>query len=72
MSRQPRLDAPGLLQHVMSWGIEGREIFKDDQDRSSFLERLAIVLDESQTKCYAWALLPNHSIFFPNRPVRLG
>jgi len=33
MPRQARLDAPGLLQHVMARGIERREIFKDDQDR---------------------------------------
>jgi len=58
--RQPRLDAPGLLQHVMARGIEGREIFKDDQDRTSFLDRLAAILDETQTQCYAWALIPNH------------
>jgi putative transposase len=60
MPRLARLDAPGLLQHVMARGIEGREIFKDDQDRKLFLGRLAIVLDESQTQCYAWSLLPNH------------
>ena len=60
MPRQPRLDAPGLLQHVMARGIEGREIFKDDQDRGSFLERLAIILEENQTQCYAWTLIPNH------------
>jgi len=60
MPRQPRLDAPGLLQHVMARGIEGREIFKDDKDRESFLDRLATVLEETQTQCYAWALIPNH------------
>jgi len=27
--------------------IEGREIFKDDQDRKFFLERLAIILEET-------------------------
>ena len=60
MPRQPRLDAPGLLQHVMARGIERKEIFKDDQDRQSFLERLAVILEETQTQCYAWALIPNH------------
>lgn len=60
MPRQPRLDSPGLLQHVMARGIEGREIFKDDQDRTSFLDRFATILDETQTQCYAWALIPNH------------
>jgi len=60
MPRQPRLDAPGLLQHVMARGIERREIFKDDKDRNSFLQRFAIILEETQTQCYAWALIPNH------------
>ena len=60
MPRQPRLDAPGLLQHVMARGIERREIFKDDKDRKTFIDRLAIILEETQTQCYAWALIPNH------------
>jgi len=60
MPRQPRLDAPGLLQHVMARGIERRKIFLDDNDRESFLERLAIILEETQTQCYAWAFIPNH------------
>ncbi|MCK4467709.1 MAG: transposase [Desulfobacterales bacterium] len=60
MPRQPRLDAPGVLQHVMARGIERRKIFWDDKDRSSFLKRLAMLLEETQTQCYAWALIPNH------------
>ena len=60
MPRQPRLDAPGLLQHVMARGIERRKIFFDDKDRESFLERFAGILEETQTQCYAWALIPNH------------
>jgi len=60
MPRQARLDAPGLLQHVIARGIERRAIFKDDKDRKSFLDRFAAVLDHAQTQCYAWALIPNH------------
>ena len=60
MPRQARLDAPGVLQHVMARGIERRKIFWDDKDCSSFLERLAVILEETQTQCYAWALIPNH------------
>ena len=60
MPRQARLDAPGVLQHVMARGIERRKIFWDDKDCASFLERLAIILEETQTQCYAWALIPNH------------
>ena len=60
MPRQARLDAPGVLQHIMARGIERRKIFWDDKDCSSFLERLALILEETQTQCYAWALIPNH------------
>ncbi len=60
MPRQARLDAPGVLQHVMARGIERRKIFWDDKDRFSFLERLAVILEETQTQCYAWTLIPNH------------
>jgi len=60
MPRQPRLDAPGLIQHVMARGIERRKIFRDDDDRESFLQRFALILEETQTQCYAWALMPNH------------
>ena len=60
MPRQARLDAPGVLQHVMARGIERRKIFWDDKDRSLFLERLALILEETQTQCYAWTLIPNH------------
>ena len=44
----------------MARGIERRKIFLDDKDRASFLERLALILEETQTQCYAWALIPNH------------
>jgi len=59
MPRQARLDAPGLLQHVMARGIERRKIFLGDKDRKFFLERFAIILEETQTQCYAWALIRN-------------
>jgi len=60
MPRQARLDAPGVLQHVMARGIERRKIFTDNKDRASFLERFAVILEETQTQCYAWAFIPNH------------
>jgi putative transposase len=62
MPRQARLDVPGLLQHVMARGIERRKIFWDDKDRSSFLERLALILEKTQTQCYAWASFQTTSI----------
>jgi len=63
MPRQSRIDAPGALHHVMIRGIERREIFQDDKDRESFLDRLGGILLESSTPCYAWSLLSNHAHF---------
>ena len=60
MPRKARIDAPGALHHIIVRGIEKRDIFKDDADRQNFIERLSDILGESQTPCYAWALLPNH------------
>ena len=41
MPRQPTLDAPGALHHVMGRGIERTNIFRIDRDRDNFLNRLA-------------------------------
>jgi putative transposase len=37
MPRTARIDIPGLLQHVMVRGIEKRDIFLDDDDRTLFV-----------------------------------
>ena len=60
MPRQSRLDAPGVLHHVMGRGIEKRNIFINDADRHDFIERLAELSDDGAMDIYAWALLPNH------------
>ena len=63
MPRLSRLDAPGVIHHIIIRGIERRNIFKDDQDRDHLLERLAVLLPETNTSCYAWVLLSNHAHF---------
>lgn len=60
MPRQARIDAPGALHHIIMRGIEKRPIFRDDQDRDNFLARLGLILSETSTPCYAWALMYNH------------
>ena len=40
MPRQPRLDAPGTLHHVIIRGIEKRPIVADAEDRQQFVSRL--------------------------------
>lgn len=60
MPRNSRIDAPGALQHIIVRGIARTKIFKDDTDRHSFLDRLGNIIAESTTRCFAWALIPNH------------
>jgi len=60
MPRRSRIDAAGALHHVMVRGIERGEVFQSDADRNHFLKRLGEILKDTQTLCYAWALIPNH------------
>jgi REP element-mobilizing transposase RayT len=72
MRRQPRLDAPDVLHHVMVRGLERRTIFLDDTDRADFVARVARLAERGALTVYAWALLPNHahlSVRAGNRPI---
>lgn len=60
MPRQPRLDAPGTLHHVMGRGIEKTKIFRQDGDREDFLSRIAGLCKEGFLSVYAWALMDTH------------
>jgi REP element-mobilizing transposase RayT len=60
MPRTSRIDAPGALHHIIARGIDRKRIFKDDADRDNFLDRLGNIISETQTACFAWALIPNH------------
>jgi hypothetical protein len=57
MPTQARIDAPGALHHIIVRGIERCKIFKNDTDRESFVERFGKIMGDTETRCYAWALL---------------
>lgn len=63
MPRLARLDAPGVLHHIMIRGIERRNIFRTDTDREDLLDRLSDLLPKTGASCYAWAFMPNHAHF---------
>jgi putative transposase len=42
-------------------GIEKRDIFIDDRDRTAFVDRLSYLLMKTGTDCLAWSLLSNHA-----------
>lgn len=60
MPRLARLDASGILYHIIGRGIERKKIFFSDTDRSDFIDRLAALVEEGAMDVYAWALMPNH------------
>jgi len=60
MPRQSRIDTAGALHHVICRGIDRQKIFTDKNDYLLFLKRLADLLIETGTSCFAWALIPNH------------
>ena len=63
MPRLARLDAPGVIHHVMIRGIERRSIFRDNKDRDYMIDRFADLLPATKTACYAWAFLSSHAHF---------
>ena len=60
MPRQARLDSPGTLHHVMIRGIERGDIVGGEKDREELVSRMGDLAEETKTKIYAWALMPNH------------
>ena len=61
MPRQARLDSPGTLHHVMIRGIERGDIVGGEKDREELVSRMGDLAEETKTKIYAWALMPNHA-----------
>ena len=49
MPRKARLDAPGVMRHVIIRGIDQRKIFRDDWDREDLLQRLSNLMPATQT-----------------------
>ena len=70
MPRSARLDAPGVLHHVIIRGIERQKIFIGNKNRDDFLARLTVLLPETKTNCYAWAFMMNTLTFY-FKPVML-
>ncbi len=73
MPRLARLDAPGILHHVMGRGIERKKIVVNDTDRNDFIDRLAaIVVINLSLEFTLWEIqwIGNHQyIGNKNRPL---
>jgi len=60
MPRKSRIDGPGALHHIIARRLDRQQIFQDNAERYNFIGRLGKIVKETDTRCYAWALIPNH------------
>jgi REP element-mobilizing transposase RayT len=60
MPRQPRIEYPGAIYHVMSRGDRKKDIYGDDVDRQDFLKTLAEACQKTGFQVHAYCLMRNH------------
>lgn len=63
MSRLPRIDFPGVPQHLIVRGNNRGLMFRDDGDRIVFLRYLQDALDACACDLHAYVLMDNHVHF---------
>ncbi|MFQ5686810.1 MAG: transposase [Candidatus Scalindua sp.] len=60
MARPLRIEYPGAIYHVTCRGNERKEIFRNNSDRKSFLEKLVISQEIYNVKTFSYVLMNNH------------
>ena len=60
MARQPRLDLPGIPQHIVQRGNNRLPCFLDDADRARYRHLLREALLETRCRLHAYVLMDNH------------
>ena len=60
MARALRIQYPGAYYHVTCRGNERREIYKDDEDRKLFKEKLKVSLEVYAVEVLSYVLMSNH------------
>jgi putative transposase len=60
MARQPRLDLPGVPQHVIQCGNNRQPCFLKGQDYRFYLESLREASTQTGCRVYAYVLMTNH------------
>ena len=60
MARPLRVDVPGGWYHVTARGNERKAVFRDDEDRRRFLERLEEFAERFEVVVHGYVLMDNH------------
>jgi putative transposase len=55
-----RIELVGQAYHVSGNAVDGCKLFRDDDDRETFLRLLATELERSEWTCMAYALMSTH------------
>ena len=67
-----RVEYEGTLQHVMSRGIERRDIIADDRGRAQWLEWLTRIVETCDQQLHAFVLMVNHHFFIGTPQANLS
>lgn len=60
MARAARHDIAGVFHHLTNRGNRGDDIFRDDDDRRTFLRHLAEAVAAHRWRCHGYCLMANH------------
>lgn len=60
MARPLRIEYPGAVYHITSRGNARKRIYKDDMDRTGFLDILCSVAKKYNWLCHGYCLMDNH------------
>ncbi len=60
MAYPPRIELGGQAYHVNGNAVDGCKLFRDDNDRESFIGLLMIEIERSEWTCIAYALMSTH------------
>jgi hypothetical protein len=68
MPRKLPVEYPGAIYHVINRGDRHEDIFRDDADRTRFLETLGQACGKTGWHVLAYCLIPNHFHLVVERP----
>ena len=74
MPRPPRISLEGLVYHIINRGNNRQDVFKDEEDFSTYLKTLKKFKERYFFKLYAYCLMSNyvHLIIEPTKPNTLS
>ncbi len=60
MARMPRSVLPGYVQHVIHRGNNGELVFRSDEDKRFYLDKLREVCRRYEVNLHSYVLMPDH------------